>query len=399
MPLASVSTKAKPSYLAQDRMPLLFPFLDLEAEFASMWDEVLAAVEGVFRRQQFIMGPEVAELEKQIATLVGSQFAIACASGTDALQLALMASHVGAGDEVITTPFTFVATASSIARLQAKPVFVDIDPDTYTLDWRQIEAAITPYTKAIIPVHLFGLPADMSPIVEIARDHGLAVIEDAAQAIGARYGERPVGGIGSCGCFSFFPSKNLGGAGDGGMLTTNDPHLAEQASILRNHGSRTRYSYEQLGINSRLDTLQAAVLLVKLRYLDKFTAARRRNAERYRELFRCAGLQKWLRWPEENSTKLHVYHQFVIEIEERDRLRDHLRRSGIPSEVYYPLPLHLQAAFSDLRYLPAAFPQAERVSNHVLALPISPRITAEQQERVVEHITSFFASHSASSSS
>ena len=244
-----MSTKAKPSYLAQDRMPLLFPFLDLEAEFASMWDEVLAAVEGVFRRQQFIMGPEVAELEKQIATLVGSQFAIACASGTDALQLALMASHVGAGDEVIADGRpTFVATASSIARLQAKPVFVDIDPDTYTLDWRRIQAAITPYTKAIIPVHLFGLPADMSPIVEIARDHGLAVIEDAAQAIGARYGERPVGGIGSCGCFSFFPSKNLGGAGDGGCSRPTIPTwrskprfcgtmAAVPATLMNNSGS------------------------------------------------------------------------------------------------------------------------------------------------------------------
>lgn len=360
-----------------------------------MREEVLAAVEDVFRRQQFVMGPEVAELERQIATLVGSQFAVACASGTDALQLALMASNVGAGDEVITTPFTFVATASSIARLQAKPVFVDIDPDTYTLDWRQIEAAITRRTKAVIPVHLFGLPADMSPILEIGRDHGLAVIEDAAQAIGARYGERPVGGIGSCGCFSFFPSKNLGGAGDGGMLTTNDRGFAEQASILRNHGSRTRYSHEQLGINSRLDTLQAAVLLVKLRYLAKFTAARRRNAERYRELFRRAGLQKWLRWPEENSGKLHVYHQFVIQLEERDRLRDHLRNQGIPTQIYYPSPLHLQPAFSALGYSPGAFPEAERASKQVLALPISPQMTKEQQELIVERITSFSTSHAA----
>ncbi len=271
---------------------LLFPFLDLKAEYATMKEDIRAAVDKVLESQQFIMGPEVKQLEAEIAAFIGSSFAISCASGSDALLLVLMALGVDSGDEVITPPFTFVATAGSIARLKAKPVFVDIDRDTYNLDATRLEAAITSRTKAIMPVHLFGLPAEMGKISEIARAHRLPVIEDAAQSIGARFGDKYVGNIGACGCFSFFPSKNLGGAGDGGMITTNDPELAERISVLRDHGSRKKYQYDLLGMNSRLDSLQAAILLVKFKHLEALTKARRRNAERYRQLFRQAGLDK-----------------------------------------------------------------------------------------------------------
>ena len=275
----------------------LFPFLDLKAEYVKMKEELLGAVESVLESQHFIMGPEVSKLETEIAALVGSSFATACASGSDALLLALMALGIDSGDEVITTPFTFVATVGSICRLKAKPIFVDIDPVTYNLDWKQLEAAISPRTKAIIPVHLFGLPAEMKQITEIARAGRLSVIEDAAQSIGARYQDRYVGNIGTCGCFSFFPSKNLGGAGDGGMVTSNDPEFGERLSVLRLHGSRKKYQYDLLGMNSRLDTLQAAILLVKLRYLEAATKARQRNAERYGQMFKRAGLQKWITAP------------------------------------------------------------------------------------------------------
>ena len=266
---------------------MLFPFLDLKAEYATMKDDIRAAVDKVLESQQFIMGPEVKQLEAEIAAFIGSRFAIACASGSDALLLALMALGVDSGDEVITPPFTFVATAGSIARLKAKPVFVDIDRETYNLDPTLLEAAITSRTKAIMPVHLFGLSAEMGKINEIARAHRLPVIEDAAQSIGARYHDQYVGNIGACGCFSFFPSKNLGGAGDGGMITTNDPELAERISVLRDHGSRKKYHYDLLGMNSRLDSLQAAILLVKFKHLEAFTQARRRNADRYRQLFQA----------------------------------------------------------------------------------------------------------------
>ena len=369
----------------------LFPFLDLKAEYATMKPELLAAIEHVMDGQHFIMGPEVGQLETEIAAFVGCNFAMGCASGSDALMLSLMALGVDAEDEVITTPFTFVATAGSIARLKAKPVFVDIDPHTYNLDWKQAEAAITTRTKAIIPVHLFGLAAEMGKIGEIAAAHRLPVIEDAAQSIGSNYQGRQVGNIGTCGCFSFFPAKNLGGAGDGGMVTTNDPEFADRLSVLRVHGSRKKYQYDLLGVNSRLDTLQAAILLVKLKHLDAVTKARQRNAERYRQMFVKAGLQKWITAPAQAEGLGHVYNQFVIRTRQRDALKEHLRDNGIPTEIYYPSPLHLQSAFSYLGYGPGTFPQAEAACREVLALPVFPTMTEQQQTIVVNAMVEFFA--------
>jgi dTDP-4-amino-4,6-dideoxygalactose transaminase len=369
---------------------LLFPFLDLKAEYATMREQILAAVQSVLESQQFIMGPEVEKLEAEIAEFIGCAFALGCASGSDALLLSLMAARVDSGDEVVTTPLTFVATAGSIARLKAKPVFVDIDPETYNLDCEQLEAAFTRNTKAIIPVHLFGLPAEMRSVMEIARAHRVAVIEDAAQAIGSRYYDKCVGNIGTCGCFSFFPSKNLGGAGDGGMITTNDPEFADRLSVLRNHGSREKYHYELLGMNSRLDALQAAILRAKFSYLDRWTEARRQNAIRYWKLFKEARLDKRIGLPAEPHGLRHVYHQYVIRTARRDELREHLRNAGIPTEIYYPLPLHLQPAFAYLGYGLGSFPRAEAASREVLALPIFPTMTEAQQKTVVDSIAEFF---------
>jgi dTDP-4-amino-4,6-dideoxygalactose transaminase len=388
---AGESTIRSPRLSDRGALKLLFPFLDLKAEYAIMKEDIRAAVDRVLESQQFIMGPEVKELEAEIAAFVGSRFAIACASGSDALLLALMALGVDSGDEVITPPFTFVATAGSIARLKATPVFVDIDCETYNLDATRLEAAITSRTKAIMPVHLFGLPAEMEKITEIARAHRLPVIEDAAQSIGARYHDQYVGNVGACGCFSFFPSKNLGGAGDGGMVTTNDPALAERISVLRDHGSRKKYHYDLVGMNSRLDSLQAAILLVKFKHLEALSKARRRNADRYRQLFRQAGLDKSITLPIEPAGLHHVYNQFVIRTPERDQLREHLRNCGIPTEIYYPSPLHLQPAFADLGYGPGGFPQSEEASQHVLALPVFPQMTEEQQKMAVDRTAQFFA--------
>jgi dTDP-4-amino-4,6-dideoxygalactose transaminase len=388
---ARESTIRSPRLSDHSTPKLLFPFLDLKAEYATMKEDIRAAVDKVLESQQFIMGPEVKQLEAEIAAFIGSSFAISCASGSDALLLVLMALGVDSGDEIITPPFTFVATAGSIARLKATPVFVDIDRETYNLDATRLEAAITSRTKAIMPVHLFGLPAEMEKIAEIAGAHHLPVIEDAAQSIGARYHDQYVGNIGACGCFSFFPSKNLGGAGDGGMVTTNDPELAERISVLRDHGSRKKYHYDLVGMNSRLDTLQAAILLVKFKHLEALSKSRRRNADRYRQLFRQAGLDKSITLPIEPAGLHHVYNQFVIRTPERDQLREHVRNCGIPTEIYYPLPLHLQPAFAHLGYSPGAFPQSEEASQHVLALPVFPQMNAEQQKIVVDRTAQFFA--------
>ncbi len=385
------SLTTPPNPVGQSAPPQLFPFLDLKAEYAAMKEEIRAAVDRVLESQQFIMGPQVRELEAEVATLVGCRFAVGCASGSDALLLALMARGVDSGDEVITPPFTFVATAGSIARLKAKPVFVDIDPETYNLDAKQLESAITSRTKAIMPVHLFGLPAEMETITRIARAHGVPVIEDAAQSIGSQYQGKSVGNIGEFGSFSFFPSKNLGGAGDGGMITTNDPKFADRLTVLREHGSRKKYQYDLLGMNSRLDSLQAAILLVKIKYLDEFTRCRRRNADRYGELFKQAGLGKWISLPVQPEGRRHVYNQYVIRAQKRDQFRDHLLARGIPTEIYYPSPLHLQPAFANLGYGPGAFPKAEDASRHVLALPVFPQMTEEQQKIVVEATAGFFA--------
>jgi dTDP-4-amino-4,6-dideoxygalactose transaminase len=368
---------------------LAFPFLDLKAEYAAMREEVLATVARVLDSQQFILGPEVEAFEAEAAELVGCRFAIGCASGSDALLLALMALEIGPGDEVITTPFTFFATAGAIAQRGARPVMVDISGD-FNLDPGQIQTAITPRTRAIMPVHLFGLAAEMDAILELGREFNLPVIEDAAQAIGARYHDQAVGGLGTAGCFSFFPSKNLGGAGDGGMITTQDAALAERLRLLRVHGSRNKYEYELLGVNSRLDGLQAAILRVKLRHLTEWTSARRSHAERYADLFNEFGLADIVQLPGVPTGRDHVYNQFVIRTPRRDELRTYLRQHGIPTEIYYPYPLHLQPAFSFLGYKAGQMPRAEAACAEVLALPISPKLTAEQQQRVVAGIAAFF---------
>jgi dTDP-4-amino-4,6-dideoxygalactose transaminase len=367
-----------------------FPFLDLKAQYHSIKAEVDAAVQRVMDSQQFILGPEVENLEKEIATYLGTRCAVACASGSDALLLALMALGTGPGDEVVTTPFTFVATAGSIARLGARPVFVDIDPATYNLDPQKLEAVITPRTKAIIPVHLFGMSADMNAILQIASTQGIAVVEDAAQAVGATYEGKSVGSIGSCGCFSFFPSKNLGAAGDGGMLTTNDPDFADKLRLLHLHGGRTKYEYELIGMNSRLDALQAAILRVKLRHLDSWTAGRQKRAARYSQLFADRGLDRTLRLPQVQPGCNHIYNQYVIRAPHRDDLKVFLSERGVPSDVYYPLPLHLQRAFTYLGYEAGDLPQSEIASREVLALPVYPEMRDDQQALLVDSIAAFY---------
>jgi dTDP-4-amino-4,6-dideoxygalactose transaminase len=368
-----------------------FLFLDLKAQYRTIKAEIDAAIQRVMDSQHFILGPEVEELEKEIAAYIQAQFSVACASGSDALLLALMALGVGPGDEVVTVPFTFVATAGSIARLGARPVFVDIDPISYNLDPRKLEAALTAKTKAIIPVHLFGMTADLDPIMEIAKTRDIPLTEDAAQAIGAAYNGRPVGSIGLCGCFSFFPSKNLGGAGDGGLLTTNDGKFADKLRVLRNHGGHSKYECEVIGMNSRLDALQAAILRVKLRHLDEWAEGRRKNAARYLELFKTRGLDRVLTLPQIQVGSTHIYNQYVIRAPRRDELKDHLRNCGVPSDIYYPIPLHLQRAFAYLGYKPGDLPESERASREVLALPIFPEMTAGQQDLVVESIARFYA--------
>lgn len=365
-------------------------FLDLKAQYAEIRDEIAKAVNDVLESQHFILGPEVEALEREIAKYVGAEYAIGCDSGSDALLLAQMAIGIEPDDEIITAPFTFAATAGSIARLKARPVFVDIDPDTFNIDERQIEAAITPRSRAIMPVHLFGLPANMDVILELARKHHLVVIEDAAQAIGARWKEKSIGSLGTFGCFSFFPSKNLGGAGDGGMITTNDSQLAQRLRVLRVHGAKRKYQYELLGINSRIDALQAAILRVKLRHLNDWTECRRRNAERYRELFAEYGLAPQLRLPCSQETSFHVYNQYSIRAPRRDELQVYLRDHGIPTEIYYPSPLHVEPAFTYLGYRAGDFPNAEATCRDVLALPIYPELTLAQQRRVVMTISHFY---------
>jgi dTDP-4-amino-4,6-dideoxygalactose transaminase len=368
---------------------MLMPFLDLKAQFAAIRQEILDAVTRTLETQQFILGPEVTAFENEISAITGCSYSIACASGSDALILALLALEIGPGDEVITTPFTFFASAGSIARVGAKPVFVDIDPQTFNISAQAIKNAITPRTRAIMPVHLFGLSADMNPILELASTHRIPVIEDAAQAIGARYAGRPVGSLGQMGCFSFFPSKNLGAAGDAGIITTDDAALADRLRLLHVHGARDKYVYELLGINSRLDALQAAILRVKLKYLDEWAAARQRNADRYRQLCCEFHLESKVSLPVASPHFTHVYNQFTIRSSDRDNLREHLRASGIPSEIYYPIPLHLQKAFSYLDHKPGDFPASEGASREVLSLPIYPELTEAQQRSVVAAIASF----------
>lgn len=371
--------------------PQPFDFLDLKAQFATIGEELMAAVRRVMESQIFILGSEVSSFESEFSEKFEVRQAVSCASGSDALVLSLLASNIGPGDEVITTPFTFVATAGSIARVGAKPVFVDIDPTTFNIDPHSIADGITPKTRAIMPVHLFGLPANMEPIVEMARRNGLVIVEDAAQAIGARYQSEYVGKIGDFGCFSFFPSKNLGGAGDGGLVTTNNPEAAGRLRMLRAHGSKKKYHHDILGTNSRLDALQAAILRVKLPHLESWTQARQAHAQLYRELFNESHIAEFVGVPPAPAIEyLHVYNQFSIRVRNRDELRQFLGAHGVPTEVYYPVPLHLQPAFSYLGYRPGQFPQAEAASKEILALPVFPELTKLQQTSVVKAIRDFY---------
>jgi dTDP-4-amino-4,6-dideoxygalactose transaminase len=366
------------------------PLLDLWLQHQSLRHELLAALERVIDSQQFVLGPDVHLFEQEIARYSGTRFAIGCASGSDALLLALMALDVKAGDEVITTPFTFFATAAAIVRLGARPVFVDIDRRTYNIDTSRVRAAITPRTRVIVPVHLYGQCADMTPLLEISAQHNLPLVEDAAQAIGAEDRGRRAGSIGLIGCFSFYPSKNLGGAGDGGMLTTDEEGLAERLRRLRIHGGATEYQHDEVGINSRLDSLQAAVLRVKLKHLDIWSEARRQKAARYQQLFQQADLNFELISPYVRPEGLHIFHQFVVRTPlRRDALMKHLSDQGVGTKVYYPVPLHLQECFSYLGYREGDFPETERAARETLALPVYPELTDEQQLYVVETLQRF----------
>ena len=365
------------------------PLLDLQAQNGPLRADILAAITRVVDSQRFIMGPEIDALERELAAMLGIRHAIAVSSGTDAVLLALMAAGIKAGDEVITPTYSFFATAGCVSRLGARPVLVDIDPGTFNLDTDQAVAAITPRTKAIIPVHLFGQSAELDPLMQAASRAGISVIEDAAQAIGATYRSRPVGGIGALGCFSFFPSKNLGAFGDAGLVTTNDEALAKRARLLRGHGMEPKYHHHLVGGNFRMDAMQAAILRVKAPHLAGWTEARRRNAARYRELFATHGIGDAIALPREPADRLHIYNQFVIRTPERDALKKHLDEHGIGNEIYYPVPFHLQTCFADLGYRRGQFPHAERAAAESLAIPIYGELTPAQQETVVSAIVAF----------
>lgn len=370
------------------------PLLDLKAQYAGIRSEILQTIDRVCESQHFILGPEVSALEDEVARYCGASFAVGMSSGTDALLAALMAIGVGAGDEVVTTPYSFFATAGVVARLGARTVFVDIERESFNIDSRAVREKVTSRTKAILPVHLFGRCADLDPLLEIGRERGIAVIEDAAQAIGARDSRgRQAGTVGAIGCFSFFPSKNLGAFGDGGMVVTNDADLADRLRVLRVHGSKPKYYHRVVGGNFRLDAIQAAVLRVKLKYLDDWTAARRKNAARYRGLFEEEQLRNGdVTLP--SDTAGHIYNQFVIRASHRDELRAHLKDQGVETEVYYPVPLHLQDCFQDLGYREGDFPESEAAAAESLALPIYPELTVDQQRHVVRTVQEFYGASS-----
>jgi dTDP-4-amino-4,6-dideoxygalactose transaminase len=397
--------------------PITVPLLDLKAQYAAIREEIRAAVDAVLDSQQCILGPVVADCEAKLAPYCGCPHAVAVSSGSDALLVSLMAEDIAPGDEVITTPYTFFATAGAIARLGAKPVFVDIDPRTYNIDAAKIEAKVTPRTKAIMPVHLYGQCAEMDPILDIATRHGIPVIEDAAQAIGAEHKGRRAGSMSRYGCFSFFPSKNLGAAGDGGMVTATDAAVAEKLRVLRVHGSKPKYYHAIIGGNFRFDAIQAAIVTVKLRHLDQWTAGRQANAARYRRLFESAGLslpspsgrgaggegdslpspaggrgaggEGLVQLPYEAPGNRHIYNQFVIRVPRRDALQAYLREQKIGNEVYYPVPLHLQQCFAYLGHREGDFPHSEAAAQQTLALPIYPELSDEQAEWVVASIGRF----------
>ncbi|MBU1259536.1 MAG: DegT/DnrJ/EryC1/StrS family aminotransferase [Planctomycetes bacterium] len=361
------------------------PLLDLKAQYAKIKDDVLKAIGEVLDSQICIGGPKVAELEKQVAAVSNCKFAVGVSSGTDALLASLMSLDIGSGDEVITTPFTFFATAGCITRVGAKPVFVDIDPKTYNINPLLIEKAITKNTKAIMPVHLFGQMADMDPVMDIAGKHNLYVIEDAAQSISSTYKGKKAGSVGTCGCFSFFPSKNLGGIGDGGMVVTNDEKLYHMLYIMRNHGSEPKYYHKFIGGNFRLDPIQAAALLVKLPYLDEWSQARRKNAEYYNKKFSGTVVET----PFISKDCVTIYNQYVIKVSHRDNLMEYLKKQNVGCEIYYPVPMHLQECFKYLGFKKGDFPESEKAAKEVLALPVYPELTDEMKTFVSETILKF----------
>jgi len=372
------------------------PLLDLKAQYATIKSEVDAAITEVMESQHFILGPKVEQCEKAIARYCGCSHAVGVSSGSDALLACLMAENIGPGDEVITTPYTFFATVGAIARVGATPVFVDIDPVTYNLDTSQIVSKVTSKTRAIIPVHLYGQMADMDTVMAVAEKHGLVVIEDAAQAIGAESQGRRAGSIGHHGCFSFFPSKNLGAAGDGGIVVTNDAQRGEKLLCLRNHGAKPKYHHKIVGGNFRLDAIQAAVVSAKLQHLDDWTAARQRNAKKYDQLFSEAGLATaGYGFPHIGLpgvvTNRHIFNQYVIRVSGRDQLQAALQQRGIGSEVYYPIPMHLQECFAYLGHGVGAFPESERAAKETLALPIYPELSEVQLSYVVDSIRELVA--------
>ncbi|HPW54535.1 MAG: DegT/DnrJ/EryC1/StrS family aminotransferase [Thermoanaerobaculaceae bacterium] len=364
------------------------PLFDLTRQWHEIEGDVHAAVERVFATQQFILGPEVAAFENECAAYLGVKRAIGVTSGTDALLASLMCLDIGPGDEVVTTPFTFFASAGVIWRLRARPVFVDIDPRDFNLDPEALRAAITPRTKAVIPIHLFGQACDFDAVKAAAGD--LPIVEDCCQSIGTAYKGKATGGLGTFGCFSFFPTKNLGAFGDGGLVTTNDEALGERMVDMRVHGMRRRYEHHFVGGNFRLAALQAAILRVKLPRLDGWIAKRRAGAAHYRQLLTEAGLLGYVRPPEELADRGHTYHQYVVRAERRDALREHLTKRGLGTEVYYPIPLHLQTCFAELGYGPGSFPVSEQASREVLALPIFPEARPDERERVVEAMRTFY---------
>ena len=384
------------------------PLLDLKAQYAQIRAEVMPIIEEVCASQRFILGDHVLALEAEVAAYCGSSAGIGVSSGTDALLLALMALGVGVGDEIITSPFTFFATAGTIARLGARPVFCDIDPVSFNLsppavaefidrhcsvqDGQLFNGATGGRIKGLMPVHLYGQSADMDPLMALAKQYGLKVIEDAAQAIGTEYRGVRVGSIGDIGCFSFFPSKNLGAFGDAGLCTTNDAELAESMRVLRVHGGKPKYFHAVIGGNFRIDELQAAVLRVKLKYLDGWTAARQRNAAYYTAAFAAANGAKHLITPQATVKGRHIFNQYVVRVQNRDALKDHLTAQGIGTEIYYPVPLHLQKCFSYLKHAPGDFPQSERAAAETLALPIYPELTQTQLDHVVASVAAFYHS-------
>jgi dTDP-4-amino-4,6-dideoxygalactose transaminase len=368
--------------------------LDLSGQYSQLRREVLSEIQRVCDSQRYVLGENVAALERELGAYCGVRYAVAVASGSDAIRLALMAAGVGPGDRVVTSPYTFFATAGSIALLGAVPVFVDIDPGSYNIDTERLESLLTSRKgkgiKAVMPVHLYGLCADMTRIRKIARRYNLKVVEDAAQAVGAEYRSKRAGSLGDMGCFSFYPSKNLGCFGDGGMVTTNSRRTADELKMLRVHGSRSRYRHAMVGTNSRLDEIQAAVLRVKMKYLEGWTEKRIRNAEGYKNLFKEAGLLDFVTPPAVPAVKRSVFNQYVVRVKNRDKLREFLSKNGIGTEVYYPVPLHLQKCFRYLGYTRGDFPASEKAASQTLALPVYPELTKSEQRYVVSTIKKFY---------